>query len=293
MADNQSVMGSGPLLEPGLLAGVAVGPGVRYGVLLVAAAAGLIGSAALLGHAANAPTLVDYQRNHACRGSGSTADCLALAAGTVLDDRPLPLGIHAVTLSVEGRRAVYYGWARSYSSPVLPTRSDALLVGWRGRVARVVGPGLTLEPFEGPPGAASFLIVVAIVSELTCGLALSLHAVVGRLRVWGPAGAGGRAPLQLVLAVLAIALLAGRSGHASIAAPLHVACGLVLAGQFGAAGLGSAGALTAVAGAGLEGLSEERALRLGADAVLAAVLVVLCLSLAADLVVADLLTLPR
>jgi hypothetical protein len=96
------------------------------------------------------------------------------------------------------------------------------------------------------------------------------------------------------MGALVVALLAARTGHAAIAAPLHAACGLVAAGLMGAAGIGSARALAAVAGRrGLDGLSEEPALRLGSDVALAAVLVALCLSLAADLVVNDLLTLPR
>src|SRR5215831_7038639 len=197
MADNQFVMGSNPLAEPVLphlrpsgvgpvswaLAGIAGGAGLRYGVLLVAIAAGLVGSAALLGHAANAPGLAAYERNVACGTGGSLPpDCRVLATGTVLDDRPLPFGIHAVTLAVDGRRVVYYGWADTYYSRALPVNSDALLVAWRGRVARVLGPGLTLEPFEGPPGGGFLLIAVAVVCELVCGLALGLQGVLWRLR---------------------------------------------------------------------------------------------------------------
>ena len=317
MADNQFVMGSrNRLAEPVLpdirrpgagpvawLLAAAVGrPGVHYGVLLVAVAAALVGSAALLGHAANAPALAAYQRNEPCGAGGSVPpDCRALTAGTVLADRQLLLGVHAVTLSVQGRTAVYYGWAESYYSRTLPERSDAVLVGWHGRAARLVGPGLALEPFEGPPGTAFLLIVVAIGCELVCGLALVLQGVAGRLRglllpaAFGPGPRQGvRVPVQLVfLGCLAVALAAGRTGHATIAAPLHALCGAVMAAQFGAAGLGAARALAPAARRGLDALSEERALRLGADVVLAAGLAALCISLAADLVVADLLTLPR
>jgi hypothetical protein len=316
MTDNQFVMGSNPLAEPVLpqlrpsgvgalswaLAGVAGRPGLRYGVLLVAIAAGLIGSAALLGHAANAPTLAAYERNLPCGAGVSTPpDCRALATGTVLEDRPLPLGIHAVTLSVGGRRAVYYGWAESYYAGRLPVRSDALLVTWHGRIARVVGPGLALEPFEGPPGAGFLLIAAAIACELVCGLALGLQGVLWRLRArvlpvsFARRGRPQvRPPGRLVfLGALVVALLAGRTGHATIAGPLHALCGGAMAVQFGVAGIGAVRELAPVARRGMDALSEEPALRLGADVVLAAVLVALCLSLASDLVVADLLTLPR
>jgi len=92
---------------------------------------------------------------------------------------------------------------------------------------------------------------------------------------------------------VAVVLLAARSGHALIAAPLHAVCGVALAALCAGAGLRSARALVPVARRGMDALSEEPALRLGADVALAAVLVALCLSLATDLVVADLLTLPR
>src|SRR5215510_12842272 len=100
-------MGSNPLAEPMLphvrpsgvglvgwaLASVAGQPGVRYGVLLVAMASGLVGSAALLGHAVNAPTLVAYDRNDTCGTVSTPPDCRVLVPGTVLDDRPLLLGV--------------------------------------------------------------------------------------------------------------------------------------------------------------------------------------------------------
>jgi hypothetical protein len=316
MADNQFVMGSNPLVEPVLpqlrpagvgplawaLAGVAGRPGLRYGVLLVAIAAGLIGSAALLGHAANAPALAAYQRSAACGAGGSPPpDCRELATATVLDDRPLPLGVHAVTLAVDGRRAVYYGWADSSYVGALPAQSDAVLVGWRGRLARVVGPGLTLEPFVGPPGAGFLLIAVAVACELLCGLALGLQGLLWRLRARVVPVAFDRsgrpwaaAPWRVVfLGAIVIALLAGRTGHAVTAAPLHALCGIVMAAQFGLAGVGAAREFAPVALRSMDARSEERALRLGSDVVLAAVLVALCLSLAADLVIADLLTLPR
>lgn len=316
MADNQSVMGSKPLAEPVLpqlrpsgigpvawaLASVAGRPGVRYGVLLVAIAAGLIGSAALLGHAANAPALAAFDRNVACgAGSSPPPDCRTLTTGTVLADRSLPLGVHAVTVAADGHRAVYYGWADSYSSGMPPVDSDALLIVWRGRVARVFSSGLTLEPFEGPPGAGFLLIAVAVACELLCGLALVLHGMLWRLRARAlpiPFGRPGRswfgpAGRLVLLVAVVVVLLAGRSGHALIAAPLHALCGLVLAVLCGTAGLSSARALVPVARRGMDALSEEPALRLGADVVLAAVLVGLCLSLASDLVVADLLMLPR
>jgi hypothetical protein len=315
MADNQSVMGSEPAAEPDLpelrppgagpltttLARVAARPGVGYGVLLVAVAAGLVGSAALLGHAVNALLLRAYQRGEPCGTRGAPPpNCRVFVVGTVLGDRPFPLGVHALTVSVAGRRTVYYGRADGDRSAVLGPGSDALLVDWRGRAARVIGQGVVLEPFEGPPGAAFLLILVAVVCELTCTAALTLQGVAWRLRShlvplplrrpWPV----GRPPARLAFAgVLAVALLAGRTAHAAVAAPLHAACGLLAAGVLGAAGLGSARALAAVAGRGLDGLSEEPALRLGADVALSAVLVALCLSLTADLVVNDLLTLPR
>ena len=316
MADNQFVMGSNPLAEPALphrrpsgvgpvalaLANVAGQPGLRYAVLLVAIAAGLIGSAALLGHAANAPALAAYDRNAACGAGGSPPpDCRELATATVLDDRRLPLGVHAVTLGVDGRRAVYYGWADSSYASALPVSSDALLVAWRGRIARVIGPGLTLEPFEGPPGAAFLLIAVAVACELLCGLALGLQGVLWRLRTRvfpvafrQPGRSRIPAPGRVVfLSAIVVALIAVRTGHAAIAAPVHALCGVLMAAQFAVAGVGSARDLAPLARRGMDALSEERALRLGADAVLAAVLVALCLSLASDLVVADVLTLPR
>jgi hypothetical protein len=316
MADNQLVMGSNPPAEPVLphlrpsgvgrvswaIAHVAGGAGLRYGVLLVAIATGLVGSAALLGHAANAPALAAYERNVACGAGGSVPpDCRVVASGPVLEDRPLPFGIHEVTLAVDGRRAIYYGWADTYYSGGLPANSDALLVAWRGRVARVVGPGLTLEPFEGPPGAGFLLIALAVVCELVCGLALGLQGVLWRLRARvvpiGAARSGGlwvAAPGRMVfLGAMVVALLAGRSGHAIVAAPLHALCGIVMATGFAVAGVASARELVPVARRGLDALSEEPALRLGADIALASVLVALCLSLATDLVVADLLTLPR
>src|SRR5262249_11388993 len=101
-------------------------------------------------------------------------DCRVLENGTVVEDRPMPFGVHAVTLTVQGRIAIYYGWTESYYARALPPQADAVLVGWHGRIARVVGPGLALEPFEGPPGAAVLLIVLAIGCELVCGLALVL-----------------------------------------------------------------------------------------------------------------------
>jgi len=279
-------------------------PGVRYAVLLVAVAAGLIGSAALLGHALNAPSLRAYQQAEACGIQGVPApDCRLFVPGTVLSDRPYPLGIHALTLATEGSRAVYLGRVDEDRTPVVRPGSDALLVTWRGRAARVIAQGLVLEPFAGPPGAAFLLIVVAILSELLCALALGLQGVAWRHRARmvpttlppPPSWQGSRPRVQLVfMAALVIALLAGRTGHAVIAAPLHAASGLVAAVLMGTAGLGSARALAVVAGRkGLDGLSDEPALRLGSDVALAAVLVALCLSLAADLVVNDLITLPR
>ena len=278
-------------------------PGVRYGVLLVAVAAGLVGSAALLGHAVNAPALSAYQQAQTCGLQGSAADnCRLFVPGTVLSDRPYPLGIHALTLATEGSRAVYLGRAEEDRSAI-GYGSEALLVLWRGRAARVIGQRLVLEPFTGPPGSAFLLIVVAILCELLCALALGLQGLAWRLRASviptslppPPSWPAGRPHVQLVfMGALVVALLAARTGHAAIAAPLHAACGLVAAGLMGAAGIGSARALAAVAGRrGMDGLSEEPALRLGSDVALAAVLVALCLSLAADLVVNDLLTLPR
>jgi hypothetical protein len=220
--------------------------------------------------------------------------------GTVLSDHPYPLGIHAVTLSREGSPAVYYGRAEESRSPAVAPGSEALLVMWQGRAARVIAQGLVLEPFIGPTGAAFLLIVVAILCELVCAAALGLQGVVWRLRsrvvptppptTW----VAGRPRVQLVfMGALAVALLAGRTGHASVAAPIHAICGLVAAGLLGAAGLGSVRALAAIASRGLDGLSDEPALRLGSDVVLALVLVSLCLCLTADLVVNDLVTLPR
>src|SRR5258706_4135330 len=154
MADNQSVMGSELAAEPMLpglrpsgvgrlawaLAHVAGQPGVRYGVLLVAVAAGLVGSAALLGHAFNAPGLSRYQHSLACGIAGATPpDCRVFVAGTVERDSQLPLGVHVVTLSIDGRTAVYYGRADVYHSQLLVAGSEALLIGWHGRAARVVG----------------------------------------------------------------------------------------------------------------------------------------------------------
>lgn len=309
-------MGSNPLAEPVLprlrpsgvgpvawaLGSVGGQPGVRYAVLLVAIAAGLIGSAALLGHAANAPTLAAYDRSAACGTGGSpTPDCRALASGIVLEDRVLPFRVHAVTLAVDGRRTVYYGWADSSYAGALPARSGALLVAWRGRVARVIGPGLTLEPFEGPPGAGFLLIAVAVVCELLCGLALVLQGALWRLRARVlPTGferrgtAAVRAPGRAIfLGAIVVALAAGRTGHATVAVPLHALCGIVMAAQFAVAGVAAARELGPLARRGLDGLSEEHALRLGADVALAAVLVALCLSLASDLAVADVLALPR
>jgi hypothetical protein len=287
-----------------LLATVAGQPGVRYGLLLLAVAAGLVGSAALLGHAANAPTLSAYERNEAC-GTAAPAppDCRSFVSATVEEDRQLPFGVHAVTLSLQGREAVYYGWAETYYAPTLAAGSGALLVGWHGRVARVVGPGLTVEPFEGPPGSGFLLITIAVLCEFLCGLAIGAQSLVARLHarllpLGRPAlpALPARSPVSfqvVFLCALGVALVAGRSGHAVVAAPLHALCGLVMAAQFTASGLGSGSALLGVARRGIDGRSEERALRLGGDVLLAAVLALLCLSLAADLVVADLLTLPR
>jgi hypothetical protein len=274
-------------------------PGVRYGSLLVAVAAGLVGSAALLAHAVNAPSETLYQQSLACGIAGATPpNCRIFVPGTVLSDRPLPLGVHAVTLSVDGRTALYYGRVEVYRAPVLAGGSEALVIGWHGRAARVVGRGMIVEPFEGPPGLALLTIVLAVVCELICGLALVAQGIAWRLhrRVTpvSPARAPSRPPLQLVfLGALIVAVMAGRSGHAGIAVPLHAVCGLVTAGALGSAGLASARSLLAIGRQGLDGLSEERALRLGADVALAIVLVALCLSLTADLAVGDALTLPR
>ena len=301
MADNQSVMGSsGPLAEPAALAGVAGRPGLRYAVLLVAIAAGLIGSAALLGHAANALTLSAYDRSVAC-GATAGPDCRAMATGTMLDDRPLPLDVHAVTIVADGRQTVYYGWANTAPLGPAASNSRALLLVWRGRVARVFSAGLALDPFEGPPGAGFLLIAAAVLCELLCGLALMLHGALWRLRARAlpvvldrPGGRRRAVPANAIfLGGLGVVLLAGRTGHALIAVPLHAVCGAVLAVICGVSGVRAARALVPVARRGMDALSEEPALRLGADVVLAAVLVALCLSLATDLVVADLLTLPR
>jgi hypothetical protein len=315
MADNQSVMGSEPAAVPTLpelrpagtgplawaLVRVAVRPGFTYGVLMVAVAAGLVGSAALVGHAVNAPFLRAYQQGHACgiRGA-SLPDCLVFLPGTVLGDRRYPLGLHAMTVSVDGQRLVYYGVAeRDHPAGARPG-ADALLVSWRGRTARVIAQGVTVEPFDGPPGAGFLLIVLAIACELLCAGALWLQSAGLSLRarvVSLPAIRGRAAPgavrLQLVFVLLLAALLAGRTGHAAVAAPVHAAAGLAGAALLGAAGLGAGRSLVALAGRGLDGLSDEPALRLGGDVALAAVLVGLCLSLASDLVVNDLLTLPR
>jgi hypothetical protein len=274
-------------------------PGVRYGSLLVAVASGLVGSAALLAHAVNAPSQSAYQQSLACGIAGAAPpNCRIFVPGAVQSDRSFPFGVHAVTLSVDGRTAVYYGRVDVYHAPVLAGGSEALLIGWHGRATRVVGRGLIVEPFEGPPGLALLTIVLAIVCELICGLALVAQGVAWRLHLRvtpvSPARAPGRPPLQLVfLGALIVALMAGRSGHAGIAVPLHAACGLVTAGLLASAGLASARSLLAIGRQGLDGLSEERALRLGADVALAIVLVALCLSLTADLAVGDALTLPR
>lgn len=315
MADNQSVMGSEPAVDPVLpelrpagagaiawaAARVAAQPGFSYGVLMVAVAAGLVGSAALLAHAVNAPFLHAYQRGQACGIRGARLpDCLVFLPGTVLGDRRYPLGVHAITVSSGGRMLVYYGVSDLARPAAAAPGSDALLVSWRGRAARVVGQGVSLEPFEGPPGAGFLMIVVAIACELLCAATLGLQSIAWRLRTRllplprsGAGRAAGGTRLQLVFAALLAALLAGRTGHAAIAAPVHAAAGLLAAGLIGAAGLGAARSLVALGRRGLDGLSEEPALRLGGDVALAAVLVGLCLSLAADLVVNDLLTLPR
>src|SRR5205807_1219748 len=162
----------------------------------------------------NAPSLRAYQQSQACGlGTAVTPNCRLLVQGTILDDRPLPLGIHALTLSTDRGRAVYYGRAEAdRSSDAGAAASDALLI------------------------------------------------------VWG-----------------------GRSGHAAVAVPLHALCGLAAVGMLAANGWGSGRSLVAVARRGLEGLSDEPALRLGSDVALAGVLVALCASLTADLVVNDLL----
>jgi hypothetical protein len=280
------------------LARIAGRPGLRYGLLLAALAAGLVGSAALLGHALNAPGLRAYDQERACGIGGPEApDCRTFDPATVLLDRRFPLGVHAVTLTAAGRTAVYYGWADVYRSTALAPGSDALLIGWHGRTARVVGRGMAVDPFTGPPGAASLLLVVAVACEALCALALGLQGVALRLRARvAPLarrlpGSGPRLP-AVFLGVLVVVVLAGRLGHWSAAAPLHVAGGIAAAALLGAAGVASARSLAALARRGV-GLSEERALRLGADVALSAVLVVLCLSLATDLAVSDVLTLPR
>ncbi|HXM53908.1 MAG TPA: hypothetical protein VOB72_00850 [Candidatus Dormibacteraeota bacterium] len=271
----------------------------------MALATGLVGSAALLGHALNAPALRAYQQSQACGlGTAVAPDCRLLVQGTILDDRRLPLGIHALTLSTDSGRAVYYGRAEAdRSSDAGAAASAALLVVWQGRTARVIGQGMILEPFAGPPGSALLLIVLAIVCELACALALGLQGATWRLRARFVPTPGGGAPrswpvgrpiLQFAFVVaLALALLAGRSGHAAIAVPLHTLCGAAAVGILAANGWSSGRALVAVAGRGLDGLSDEPALRLGSDVALAGVLVALCASLTADLVVNDLLTLPR
>src|SRR5437660_2177948 len=301
MADNQSVMGSsGPLAQPAALAGIAGRPGLRYAVLLVAIAAGLIGSAALLGHAANALTLSAFDRSVAC-GATAGPDCRAMTSGTMLDDRPLPLDVHAVTIVADGRQTVYYGWANTAPLGPAPSDSQALLFVWRGRVARVFSAGLSLDPFEGPRGAGFLLIAVAVLCELLCGLALMLHGALWRLRARAlpavldrPGGRRRGVPANAIfLGGLSVVLLAGRTGHALIAVPLHAVSGVGLAVICAVSGVRAARALVPVARRGMDALSEEPALRLGADVVLAAVLVALCLSLATDLAVADLLTLPR
>jgi len=170
-------MGIQPLaMRRPALAGVAARPGLRYGVLLIAIAAGLIGSIALLGHAVNAPALAAFDRSVACDVSPSPG-CRATTSGTLLDDRALPLGVRAVTVAVDGRQAVYYGWADPAAAGPATGGSEALVVLWRGRAARVFSGDLALDPFEGPRGAGFALIAVAVVCELLCGLALGLHGL--------------------------------------------------------------------------------------------------------------------
>ena len=280
---------------------VAARPGVRYGALLVAMAAGLVGSAALLGHAVNAPSLYAYQREPACGiGGAPPPDCRMLLPASVLSDRPFPLGIHQVTLSADGRTVVYLGRATQVSDGSAPRSSaDALVVGWRGRAARVMGAGLVLDPFEGPPGSAFLLIAVAVLSELLCALALTLQGLARRLRARALPAVGGtegaaRPPWQAIfLGARAVALLAGQTGHWSVAAPLHAACGAVTATLLGIGGVASGRSLLRLRRRGVDSLSDERALRLGADVTLSAALVALCLSVGVDLVVADVLALPR
>ncbi|HEY4027869.1 MAG TPA: hypothetical protein VGO86_15685 [Candidatus Dormibacteraeota bacterium] len=110
MADNQFVMGSELAVEPMLpdprpsgvgrtawvFARVAGSPGARHGLLLVAVSARLVG-AALLGHAANAPSLTRYGRSPACGTAGATLpDCRVFVAGTVRSDHTLPAHPDAV-----------------------------------------------------------------------------------------------------------------------------------------------------------------------------------------------------
>lgn len=270
--------------------------GPRYGVLLVAMAAGLVGSAALVAHALNAPSLQAYERSRICGAGPLSPDCRALVPGIVVADVRLPLRIQAITLFVGRRTVVYYGVSEAGGSGTLPPGSQALVLSWQGRAARIYGRGLILEPFDGPPGASFGLLLLAVACELVCTVGLGLHGAAARLRASAlpVRGAGFRGPPYrvLFLLALAVAVLASFAGHWTVAVPLHLAAGAVAVSLLTLAGGSAALTLASVARDGMDALSEEPAMRLGADTALAAVLVALCLSLTLDLVVADLLTLP-
>ncbi|HEY4028294.1 MAG TPA: hypothetical protein VGO86_17840 [Candidatus Dormibacteraeota bacterium] len=137
---------------------------------------------------------------------------------------------------------------------------------------RPSGVGRTAWVFArvvGGPGVRHGLLLVAVSAGLVGSAALLGHAA--------------NAP----------SLTRYESGHAGIAASLHAAGGVVTAGMLTIAGVAPARSLLAIGRRGMDGLSDERALRLGGDVALAIVLVALCLSLTADLVAGDLLTLAR
>jgi hypothetical protein len=266
---------------------------VRHGVGLVSTAALLIASGALLAQALDRPDLVAFQRSRMCAGA-TNGECQAWITGRMIEESEL-LGFHRVTLDVQGRVVVLYGSGPSSDRQLIGRSSEVLLVTWRGRAARIFGSGLQVDAFEGPRGWTFLMtlvflasVLVAIAANLLESVALRLHA---RALAWRspPAGANSRPWALLAFVVCAgLLVLPLRLLRWDLALPVHLVAGSALVLVSALVTLRWGQRAWALAGRGLDALSEEGTLAAGGTLLRAAAVLAVSLALTVDAVVSDL-----
>lgn len=273
---------------------LASAPTLRHGLGLVSAGALLIASGALVAQAMERPDLVAFQHSRMCAGTAD-GDCQAWLTGRLVDDAEL-LGVHRMTIDVQGRTVVLYGSGpRGEAQPLAGRSSEVLLVTWRGRAARVFGSGLQVDPFEGPRGWTLLMTMVFFATILTAIAANAVESVALRLRsralAWLVATPGSDArPWALLAFVVCAALLVLplRLVRWELALPVHLVAGSALVLASGLVTLRHSRGLWTLARGGLDALSEEPTLVAGGSLLRATALVAVSLALTVNALVSDL-----